>query len=70
MAIERGIAVMFEAGPYVCGAVEIAYEEDESLLAARPLAGCAEPPAVIWLGKVGLCETHVLRMWPELGVRN
>jgi hypothetical protein len=40
------------------------------LLAARPLAGCAEPPAVIWLGKVGLCETHVLRMWPELGVRN
>jgi len=70
MAIVRGIAVMFDAGPHVCGAVEIAMEEDESLLAARILAGCDQPPARVWLGKVGLCETHILRMWPELGVRN
>ena len=70
MAIVRGVAVVLSAGPHVCGALEIAYEEDESVLAARPLAGCAEPPALIWLGQVGLCETHVLRMWPELGVRN
>jgi hypothetical protein len=68
MAIVRGIAVMFDAGPHVCGAVEIAMEEDESVLAARVLASCAEPPLHVWLGKVGLCEQHVLRMWPELGV--
>ena len=43
MAIVRGIAVMFDAGPHVCGAIEIAMEEDESLLAARILAGCDQP---------------------------
>jgi hypothetical protein len=45
-------------------------EEDESVLAARTLAGRDQPPALTWLGKVGLCEAHVLRMWPELGQRN
>jgi hypothetical protein len=70
MAIVRGIAVMFDAGQHVCGAVDIAMEEDESVLAARALAGCDQPPALTWLGKVGLCEAHVLRMWPELGQRN
>jgi hypothetical protein len=70
VAIVRGIAVMFDAGPDQCGAVEIAMEEDGNLLAARALAGCDRPPALVWLGQVGLCEDHVLRMWPELGEPN
>jgi hypothetical protein len=70
MAIVRGIAVMFDAGPDQCGAVEVAMEEGGDVLAARCLKGCDQPPAFVWLGQVGLCEDHVLRMWPELGVSN
>lgn len=70
MAIVRGIAVMFDAGPDQCGAVEIAMEEGSNVLDARALAGCPERPALVWLGQVGLCEDHILRMWPELGVPN
>ena len=70
MAIVRGIAVMFDAGTDQCGAVEIAMENGGDLLVARALAGCDQPPAMVWLGQVGLCEDHILRMWPELGVSN
>jgi hypothetical protein len=70
VAIVRGIAVMFDAGPDQCGAVEIAMEEGTDVLKARALAGCDRPPAMVWLGQVGLCEDHVLRMWPELGRSN
>jgi hypothetical protein len=70
VAIVRGIAVMFDAGPYQCGAVEIAIEEGTDVLKARDLAGCDRPPAMVWLGQVGLCEGHILRMWPELGRSN
>ena len=65
VAIVRGIAVMFDAGPDQCGAVEIAIEEGTEVLKARALAGCDRPPAMVWLGQVGLCEGHILRMWPE-----
>lgn len=67
MAIVRRIVVVFTAGPDQCGAVEVAMEEGGDMLAARALAGCGRPPAVVWLGLVGLCEDHILRMWPELG---
>jgi hypothetical protein len=70
MAIVRGIAVRFDAGPDRCGAVEIAMEEAGGVLEARSLGGCDRPPALVWLGLVGLCEEHVLRMWPELAERN
>jgi hypothetical protein len=70
VAIVRGIAVVFDAGPDECGAVEIAMEENTDVLKARALAGCNQPPAVVWLGQVGLCEDHILRMWPELGRSN
>jgi hypothetical protein len=70
VAIVRGIAVMFDAGPDQCGAVEIAMEEDTGVLKARALAGCNQPPAMVWLGQVGLCEDHILRMWPEVGWSN
>jgi hypothetical protein len=68
VAIVRGIAVMFDAGTDRCGAVEIAMEDVGDVLATRALAGCDQPPAMVWLGQVGLCEDHILRMWPELGV--
>jgi hypothetical protein len=68
VAIVRGIAVMFDAGPNQCGAVEVAMEEGTDVLEARCLHGCNQPSAMVWLGQVGLCEEHVLRMWPELGV--
>jgi hypothetical protein len=67
VAIVRGIAVVFDAGPGQCGAVEIAMEEGADVLKARALAGCDQRPAMVWLGQVGLCEDHVLRMWSELG---
>jgi hypothetical protein len=70
MAIVRGIAIMLDAGLGQCGAVEIAMEEGSDVLDARALAGCNQPPALVWLGQVGLCEDHVLRMWPELGRPN
>jgi hypothetical protein len=70
VAIVRGIAVMFDAGPDQCGAVEIAMEDRGDTLEYRHLAGCDRPPTLVWLGQVGLCEDHVLRMWPELGVSN
>jgi hypothetical protein len=70
VVIVRGIAVVFDAGPDECGAVEIAMEEDTDVLKARALAGCNQPPALVWLGQVGLCEDHTLRMWPELGRSN
>ena len=70
MAIVRGLAVMFDAGPDQCGAVECAVEEDGDVLQARAVQGCDHPPALVWLGKVGLCEAHVLQMWPELDVSN
>jgi hypothetical protein len=70
VAIVRGIAVVFDAGPDEGGAVEIAMEENTDVLKARALAGCNQPPALVWLGQVGLCEDHVLRMWPELGEPN
>jgi hypothetical protein len=70
VAIVRGIAVVFDAGPDECGAVEIAMEENTDVLKARALAGCNQPPALVWLGQVGLCEDHILRMWPELGRSN
>jgi hypothetical protein len=70
MAIVRGIAVVFDAGPEQCGAVEIAMENGGDMLAVRALAGCNQPPTMVWLSQVGLCEDHVLRMWPELGVSN
>jgi hypothetical protein len=66
MAIVRGIAVVLDDGPDQCGAYEIAIEQDESMLGARIVAVCEQPPALLWLGKVGLCEGHALRMWPEL----
>ena len=61
---------MFDAGTDQCGAVEIAMEDGGDVLAARALAGCDQPPAMVWLGQVGLCENHILRMWPELSVSN
>jgi hypothetical protein len=70
VAIVRGIAVMFDAGTEQCGAVEIAMEDGGNVLGARALAGCDQPPAMVWLGQVGLCEDHVLRMWPELATSN
>jgi hypothetical protein len=70
VAIVRGIAVVFDAGPDECGAVEIAMEENTDVLKARALAGCSQRPALVWLGEVGLCENHILRMWPELGRSN
>jgi len=70
VAIVRGIAVVFDAGPDQCGAVEIAMEENTDVLKARALAGCTQPPALVWLGQVGLCEDHILRMWPEVGWSN
>ena len=70
MAIVRGLAVMFDAGPSRCGAVEVALEDSADVVEARCLNGCDQPPALIWLGQVGLCEAHVLQLWPELGVRN
>jgi hypothetical protein len=70
MAVVRGVAVMFDAGPDQCGAVEIAMEESGDVMRARCLQGCDRPPVMVWLGQVGLCEDHVLGMWPELGVSN
>jgi hypothetical protein len=70
MAVVRGIAVMFDAGRDQCGAVEVAVEDQGDVVAVRDLAGCNRPPHLVWLGQVGLCEDHVLRMWPELGVSN
>jgi hypothetical protein len=68
MAIECGIAVMFDAGLDQCGSVEVAMEDSPEALTGRWLKGCDQPPALVWLGRVGLCEDHVLRMWPELAV--
>jgi len=70
VAIVRGIAVTFDAGPDQCGAVECAVEEGTNVLEARAVQGCDHPVALVWLGKVGLCEDHVLQLWPELGVSN
>ena len=70
MAIVRGIAVMFDAGPDQCGAVEVATEDQGEVVTVRYLAACDRPPHLVWLGQVGMCEDHVLRMWPELGEPN
>jgi NADH:ubiquinone oxidoreductase subunit E len=70
VAIVRGIAVMFDAGPDQCGAVEVAMDGDGDVLGVRCLQDCDQPPVLVWLGQVGLCEDHVLRMWPELGESN
>jgi hypothetical protein len=70
MTVVRGIAVMFDAGPNQCGTVEVAMADRGDTLDCRYLRGCDQAPHLIWLGKVGLCEDHILRMWPEGGVRN
>ena len=58
MAIVRGLAVMFDAGPEQCGAVECVMEEGADVLQARAIKGCDHPPVMVWLGLVGLCADH------------
>jgi hypothetical protein len=63
VAIVRGLAVRFDAGPHQCGAVECAMEEIADVFEYRAVQeACDRPPVMVWLGLAGLCADHAALM--------